>query len=80
MMISINRFKAEQMVDVFRTIKTMRTNRPELVSNAVSEYVLTSWQYYMVFLQEQYEFIHKGLLAMLQQYNLYANFNDATGL
>ena len=78
MMISINRFKAEQMVDVFRTIKTMRTNRPELVSNAVSEYVLTSWRHDMVFLQEQYEFIHKGLLTKLQQYNLYANFNGST--
>jgi len=35
-MVSINRFKAEQMVDVFRTIKTMRTQRPGIVANAVS--------------------------------------------
>ena len=32
---SINRFKAEQMVDVFKTIITMRTQRPGLVANAV---------------------------------------------
>ena len=37
LVISINRFKAGQMVDVFRTIKTMRTNRPKLVTNAVSK-------------------------------------------
>jgi len=36
LMVSINRFKAEQMVDVFRTIKTMRTQRPGIVANAVS--------------------------------------------
>ena len=36
LMVSINRFKAEQMVDVFRTIITMRTQRPGLVANAVS--------------------------------------------
>ena len=35
-MVSVNRFKAEQMVDVFRTIITMRTQRPGLVANAVS--------------------------------------------
>ena len=36
LMVSVNRFKAEQMVDVFRTIITMRTQRPGLVANAVS--------------------------------------------
>ena len=36
LMVSINRFKAEQMVDVFRTIITMRTQRPGVVANAVS--------------------------------------------
>ena len=35
LMASINRFKAEQMVDVFKTIITMRTQRPGLVANAV---------------------------------------------
>ena len=35
LMVSVNRFKAEQMVDVFRTIITMRTQRPGLVANAV---------------------------------------------
>ena len=35
LMASMNRFKAEQMVDVFKTIITMRTQRPGLVANAV---------------------------------------------
>ena len=34
-MVSINRFKAEQMVDVFQTIINMRTQRPGIVANAV---------------------------------------------
>ena len=39
LVVSINRFKAEQMVDVFKTIITMRTQRPGLVANAV-RYIL----------------------------------------
>ena len=35
LMASMNRFKAEQMVDVFKTIITMRNQRPGLVANAV---------------------------------------------
>ena len=37
-MVSINRFKAEQMVDVFKTIITMRSQKPGLVANAVSKF------------------------------------------
>ena len=36
----MNRFKAEQMVDVFKTIITMRTQRPGLVANAVRTFYL----------------------------------------
>ena len=36
LMISINQFKVEQNVDIFQLIKTMRTQRPGLVANAVS--------------------------------------------
>lgn len=36
LMISINRFKAEQMTDVFQTINTIRTQKPGVVANAVS--------------------------------------------
>ena len=35
-MISINRFKAEQMTDIFQTINTIRTQKPGVVANAVS--------------------------------------------
>ena len=35
-MISINQFKVEQNIDIFQLIKTMRTQRPGLVNNAVS--------------------------------------------
>ena len=35
LVVSINRFKAEQMVDVFKTIIMMREQRPRLVANAV---------------------------------------------
>ena len=35
-MISINRFKAEQMTDIFQTINTMRTQKPGVVTDAVS--------------------------------------------
>lgn len=38
LVVSTNRFKAEQMVDVFQTINTMRTQRPGLVANAVRNY------------------------------------------
>ena len=37
LVISINRFKAEQMADVFQTIITMRMQKPQLVTNAVRE-------------------------------------------
>ena len=40
LVVSINRFKAEQMVDVFQTIITMRTQKPQLVTNAVREVVI----------------------------------------
>ena len=36
LMISINRFKAEQMTDIFQTINTIRTQKPGVVANAVS--------------------------------------------
>jgi len=36
LMNSINRFKAEQMTDVFQTINTMRTQKPGVVINVVS--------------------------------------------
>ena len=35
LMKSINRFKAEQMTDVFQTINTIRTQKPGVVANAV---------------------------------------------
>ena len=51
-MVSINRFKAEQMVDVFRTIITMRAQRPGVVANAVSYkimiYVCNSFYYKII--------------------------------
>ena len=40
LVVSINRFKAEQMVDVFKTIITMRSQRPGLVANAVSKFYI----------------------------------------
>ena len=40
LVVSINRFKAEQMVDVFKTVITMRTQRPGLVGNAVRTFYL----------------------------------------
>lgn len=36
LMISINRFKAEQMTDIFQTINTIRTQKPRVVANVVS--------------------------------------------
>ena len=36
LMVSINRFKAEQTVDIFQTIIKMRATRPGMVKNAVS--------------------------------------------
>ena len=35
-MTSINQFKAEQKVDIFHLIRTMRTQRPGVVANIVS--------------------------------------------
>ena len=35
-MISINRFKAEQLTDIFQTINTIRTQKPRVVANVVS--------------------------------------------
>jgi len=35
LVVSINQFKAEQMVDVFQTIIAMHTQKPGLVANAV---------------------------------------------
>ena len=40
LVVSMNRFKAEQIVDVFKTIITMRTQRPGLVVNAVRTFYL----------------------------------------
>lgn len=36
LMISMNQFKAEQKVDVFQIVRSMRSQRPGLVGNAVS--------------------------------------------
>lgn len=36
LMITINRFKAEQIVDIFQTVNKMRTKKPGLVVNVVS--------------------------------------------
>lgn len=36
LMVCINQFKMEQMVDVFRTIQIMRGQRPGIVGNVVS--------------------------------------------
>ena len=36
LMVSINRFKAEQIVDIFQVVIKMRTRRPGIVRNAVS--------------------------------------------
>ena len=36
LIVSMNQFKAEQKVDIFQTIKIMRTQRPGSVANAVS--------------------------------------------
>ena len=74
-MASMNRFKAEQMVDVFKTIITMRTQRPGLVANAVRNLILCLLLDCLLFLQEQFKFIHEALIAMLMSYATYSNFS-----
>ena len=73
----MNRLKAEQMVDVFKTIITMRTQRPGLVANAVrnSSSLISIKLHCLLFLQEQFKFIHEALIAMLMCYATYANFS-----
>ena len=75
----MNRLKAEQMVDVFKTIITMRTQRPGLVANAVrNSSLLISVESIIILLavlQEQFKFIHEALIAMLMCYATYANFS-----
>ena len=46
LMICINRFKAEQMTDVFQTINTMRTQKPGVVANPVSAVMIDHISYY----------------------------------
>ena len=36
--------------------------------------------YYYHIMQDQYEFIHQGLVTMLKQFSLYSNFNDGTAV
>ncbi|XP_065918174.1 receptor-type tyrosine-protein phosphatase S-like [Dysidea avara] len=52
LLICINQFKQEQMVDVFQTVQIMRSQRPGLVEN-----------------MEQYEFIHRALVAAVQKHS-----------
>ena len=81
LMISIYQFKAEQKVDIFQIIRSMRSQRPGLVVNAVSctKYLLNISSLHAL-LQNQYKFIHKGLLTMLKQYSPYFNYNDGTSV
>jgi len=78
----INQFKIEQKVDIFEIVKAMRTQRPGLVANVVSYNI---FGYYKIFIlsllyQDQYEFIHQGLITMLKQYALYCNFAEGTAV
>ena len=71
------------MVDVFKTIITMRTQRPGLVANAVRKLTINRLQYphisyihILIILQEQFRFIHEALITMLLRYAAYSNFSD----
>ena len=81
LMISINQFKAEQNVDIYKIIKSMRSQRPGLVANAVSCMInIHEVSFRCLLMQDQYKFIHKGLVAMLKHYSPYYNFTDDTSL
>ena len=50
LMISIYQFKAEQKVDIFQIVRSMRSQRPGLVGNAVSCTRYSLYIYYNVFI------------------------------
>jgi len=62
----VNHFKAEQVVDVFQTIKSIRAQNPAVVQTIVRAYF-----YHIIFnslfTQEQYEFIHQVIVALIEQ-------------
>ena len=69
----MNRFKAEQVVDVFQMIKSMRSQHPAVVQTTVSASLLIDNIPYL-FTQEQYEFIHQVVIILTKRYETYANF------
>ena len=46
LMVSLNKFRTEQMVDIFRTIQIMRGQRPGIVGNVVRPLYYTTSHFY----------------------------------
>ena len=71
----MNRFKAEQVVDVFQAIKSMRAQNPAVVQTTVrTSPLLNANNITLTFTQEQYEFIHQVIIVLTERYETYANF------
>jgi len=63
----VNRFKTEQVVDVFQTIKSIRAQNPAAVQTLVRAYFYHNITFNSLFIQEQYEFIHQVIVALTEQ-------------
>ena len=70
----VSRFKAEQVVDIFQAIKSIRTQNPAFVQTTVRALYFTVQLLYSFFAQEQYEFIHQVIVVLTERYATYANF------
>ena len=74
--IALERMKAENVVDLFLTVKLLRTQRPGMVQTMVqcTIEILLTYVYVFILLQEQFKFCYATLLEYLDSFDLYSNF------
>ena len=76
---TIERCKTEGVVDVFQVVKALRVHKPGAIRNVVSDLIdsplavilLLSSQF-----QWQYETVFNAVVAFLDSFDTYANFNQ----
>ena len=75
----LERVKTEGVVDIFQAIKSVRMQRPGLVSDAVSHNATLSGCYISMWCfppQAQYAFCHEVVASYVDTFETYANFKE----
>ena len=67
LLVSINRFKTENTVDVFQTIQIMRGQRPGIVGNVVSSFNISVSQTFNISIEVMLLEVHKHDMLFLKK-------------